>query len=247
MSSGPKEETPKAHDLLPAGTIGFGEAYDMVLSKILDDATILDHRLSQDLKDLLARNEQEVLQLDEYQDARAVQHFQSNYVFKKAEVFFRTILRDEELTAYVRDPGDGSRLRLAIAQWLTYPLILRLDLPPTFGGDFLDDSPLSGNPSTFVRGARRPVFFDRGEFDTWFNKIFPKSKHAGGRPTGSGSYAPMDEPLLWKMRELIQSKQAKSANDAASKVAKESQGGGTIDSRQRRLHRTYLHKFPDGA
>ena len=129
MNSRGEAETPKAHDLFPAGTIGFGEAYDMLLSAILDDRAVLDHRLSQDMKDLLVRNEQEALQLDEYQDARAAQLFQSSYIYKEAEVFFRTILRDGELTAYVRDPEDGSKLQLTAGEWLAYPLILRLDLP----------------------------------------------------------------------------------------------------------------------
>ena len=117
----------------------------------------------------------------------------------------------------------------------------------TLGGNFLDDSPLSGNPNTFVRGARRPVFFEKREFETWFNKVFAKEKHAGGRPRGSGSYAPMDELLILKMHELIKSKQAKSVNDAARMVAPEAQGAGRVDSKQRRLRIAYSEKFSDGA
>jgi hypothetical protein len=247
MKSGEKEETPKAHDLLPAGTIGFGEAYDMVLSEILDDRTVLDRGLPQDMKELLSKNEQEALRLNEYEDARAAQLFRSNYIYKEIEVFFRTVLRERELTAYVRDPEDGSRLQLTAGEWSAYPLILRLDLPETFHSNFLDDYPLSGNPNTFVRGARRPVFFDKGEFETWFNKVFPKEKHAGGRPAGSGSYAPMDEPLILEMDELIKSKKAKSPTDAARIVAPKASGAGTLESKQRRLRIAYRQKFPDGA
>jgi hypothetical protein len=162
---------------------------------------------------------------------------------RRLKYIFRTVLREGELIAYVRDPGDGSRLQLASGQWLSFPLILRLDLPETFHSNFLDDYALSGNPNTFVHGARRPVFFDEREFETWFKKAFAKEKHAGGRPRGSGSLYPSDEPLLVEMHELITSKKAKSPTEAAGMVADKARGQ-SFEAKKTRLRKSYKKMFP---
>jgi hypothetical protein len=60
-----------------------------------------------------------------------------------------------------------------------------------------------------------------------------------GRPRGSGSYALADAPLLNRMRELIETGKAKSANDAAGQVAGEAQGWGLVESKIHRLGKRY--------
>ncbi len=67
-----------------------------------------------------------------------------------------------------------------------------------------------------------------------------------GRPSGSGSWADADAPLVDKMRELIEAGNAKSPNDAASKVAREARGSGTVESKITRLAKRYrAQQSPD--
>ena len=60
-----------------------------------------------------------------------------------------------------------------------------------------------------------------------------------GRPRGSGSLAVEDEPLVNEMCELIDEEKARSPHDAARQVAERASGGGTLDSKIRRLERRY--------
>jgi hypothetical protein len=60
-----------------------------------------------------------------------------------------------------------------------------------------------------------------------------------GRP----SWAKADEPLLAKMKALVESGAARSAHQAAGMVAKDAQGAGTEESKQSRLERAYREKF----
>jgi hypothetical protein len=60
-----------------------------------------------------------------------------------------------------------------------------------------------------------------------------------GRPRGSGTFEVSDAPLLAKMRELIDTGVAKSANDAARQVAGDAGGNGTIESKITRLAKGY--------
>lgn len=134
-------------------------------------------------------------------------------------MFFRMALRKGKLTAYVRDPEDGEILQLDALDWGLGGRLLLLESSYAFEDDFLDDAPFSGNPKTIIRGAYRPVFLIRKDFEGWLKKTFGR-KHSGGRPTGSGSYAAKDMPFLEKMRELRKTGEAKSDYAAACKAAK---------------------------
>lgn len=60
-----------------------------------------------------------------------------------------------------------------------------------------------------------------------------------GRPRGSGSLVEDDKWLVDQMCELIKSGRAGSVHDAACQVADHAKGGGTFDSKVRRLERRY--------
>ena len=136
-------------------------------------------------------------------------------------MFFRSKLRRGELTAYIRDPEDGSILKLDAPDWANVGGRLMLLEPPyAFEEDFLDNAPFSGNPNTFIRGAFRPIFLWRKEFELWLRKTFG-AKKSGGRPRGSGSYLELDMPFLKKMREMRLAGEAKSDYEAACKVVSE--------------------------
>jgi len=73
--------------------------------------------------------------------------------------------------------------------------------------------------------------------------VEPTTSRRRGRPRGSGTYEVADAPLLTKMRELIDSGAAKSANDAAVHVAGNAGGSCTFDSKVARLARRCRAQF----
>jgi len=62
-------------------------------------------------------------------------------------------------------------------------------------------------------------------------------------PKTDRSFADEDAHLLEKMKTLLDSRQARSITSAAGMVAPEASGGGTEDSKKRRLQRSYKAKF----
>lgn len=60
-----------------------------------------------------------------------------------------------------------------------------------------------------------------------------------GRPKGSGAYTEADAPLLLHMRALLESRTALSVHAASMIVAEQARGGGTLESRARRLREGY--------
>lgn len=69
------------------------------------------------------------------------------------------------------------------------------------------------------------------------------AKKRPGRPAGSGSWAKVDARLIAEMHSLIQSGDAKSANDAAARVVNNAQGSGTSESKQARLAKGYRRTY----
>lgn len=68
-----------------------------------------------------------------------------------------------------------------------------------------------------------------------------------GRPAGSGTYDMHDAPLLDEMASLLTSGAALSPNAAALAVADRAFGGGSQDSKVKRLRDAYLHRERNGA
>jgi hypothetical protein len=64
-----------------------------------------------------------------------------------------------------------------------------------------------------------------------------------GRPKGSGAYSKQDKPLIAEMASLIKTGTATSIHNAAQRVAERAVGGGTFDSRVRRLERGFKKEF----
>ncbi len=75
----------------------------------------------------------------------------------------------------------------------------------------------------------------------------PSSPEAGsrshGRPKGAGSMALSDAPLIERMHDLITRGECTSASAAAQVVVKDANGGGTAESKIRRLVGRYKNKF----
>jgi hypothetical protein len=64
-----------------------------------------------------------------------------------------------------------------------------------------------------------------------------------GRPVGSGSYAAADAPLVARMREAMLNDPGLSPTAAAGRFADCAKGGGTPDSKAKRLAERYSEKF----
>ena len=67
-----------------------------------------------------------------------------------------------------------------------------------------------------------------------------------GRPAGSGTFADSDAPLLGEMRALLKDGTARSLHQASMLVAPRAEGGGTTESKARRLRDAYGRKWPNG-
>jgi hypothetical protein len=232
-----------ADDPIPAKAIRLGEAYQRVLRAINRNPKILNTLSQGLLKDLREsrRTKPPIVNWDGYSDADKKEFRRE----QEATVFFRDRLRKSELLAYIRDPETGEILQLNPRDWrpTNRPLFEPLKVPAGMD-DFGNSDPRVFGPNIVIRGAYRPVFLWKEEFERWFKKTFPREKHAGGRPPGSGSWRDADQELILEMHELIKAKKAKSPNDAARWLADRAPGWGSIDSKRDRLRQGYYRVFP---
>jgi hypothetical protein len=158
--------------------------------------------LDADLKDGLVKNKQTEEKRHKWK-SKPPQTLIALQRLKEAVVFFRATLGRAELIPYIRDPENGEVLQLDHTDWSPVGgRLLLLEPPYAFEDDFLDDAPFTGNPKTFIRGAYRPVFLIRKDFERWLKKTFGR-KHSGGRHPGVGSYKQKDLPYLQQMHELL--------------------------------------------
>lgn len=206
-------------DPIPMKSIRLSEAFEQVQDAFRAKPQVLQ-TLDPSLRDYLIKNREQEERRDIWKFASR-QSLDALHRVKESVVLFRSNLRTRELIAYIRDPEDGAILELDSMDWsATGGRLLLLEPPYAFEEDFLDNTLFGGNPNTFVRGAYRPVFLWRKEFEAWLRKTFGQ-KRAGGRKLGSGSYLDQDMPYLKKMHEMRTAGEAKSINDAACKVVKD--------------------------
>jgi hypothetical protein len=75
--------------------------------------------------------------------------------------------------------------------------------------------------------------------------VLTRTRGKPGRQKGQGSYALVDQPLLFKMKKIITDKRAASPEEAARMVAREAHGSGTEHSKAERLAKSYRKNPPD--
>jgi len=102
----------------------------------------------------------------------------------------------------VRDPETGQILRIGSSGWL--PAKWDEYVPSGIWTDYVDptfyDAP--GPSDTVVRGVRRPIFFLREDFESWFTRVFssppgfPWAVSELERQTVRTDVAPTIRPLL---------------------------------------------------
>ena len=228
------EEKKYVKDPIPAKAILLGDAFDWAFDEIYAKREILET-----LDEFFQRTLRLNRELDE-----SVGVYEDAYLDKAATIFFRAHLYAGNLLAYIRDFETGDILQLnqfdwgAVSRREFWPLRL-----PRRVDNFLTNDDAVRNPNTLIRGAYRPVFLWRDEFERWLKKTFGHQKRGGGRPTGSGSWQVADEPLVDEMDNMIKTGKAKSPNDAARILADRASGSGTLASKQSRLAIRYRKKF----
>lgn len=231
-----------SNDPIPMKAIRLSEAFEEVQDALRAKPQVLQ-TLDPSLQEYLVKNREQEERRD-WAKSASRQSLIALHRGKEAVVFFRSSLSTRELTAYVRDPEDGAILELDSTDWSSVGArLLCLEPPYAFEEDFLDNAPFSGNPNTFIRGAYRPIFLWRKEFELWLRKTFGQ-KRAGGRKPGSGSYLEQDKPFLEQMRAMVKSGDAKSIYDAACKVVKDvPPRNAEVASIIRRLTKHYRRVF----
>ena len=231
-----------SRDPIPMKAIRLSEAFEQVQDALRAKPKVLQ-TLDPSLLDYLIKNREQEERRDTWKFASRRSLIALHRV-KEAVVLFRSSLMTRELIAYVRDPEDGAILELDSMEWSSVGgRLLLLEPPYAFEEDFLEYTPFSGNPNTFVRGAYRPIFLWRKEFELWLRKTFGQQR-AGGRKPGSGSYLAQDMPYLKKMHEMRRANEAKSDYEAAGKVASDVPlKNADLASIIRRLHKHYRLVF----
>jgi hypothetical protein len=158
------EEKERSNDPLPARAIRLSDAFERVRERLKEKPEVFDD-LDPDLKEYLVKNKETEERRDKWKSTPP-QNLAALHHVKEAVVFFRSKLFRGELAAYIRDPESGEPLELDSADWSPVGgRLLLLEPPYAFEDDFLDDAPFSGNPKTFIRGAYRPIFFIRKDFE----------------------------------------------------------------------------------
>jgi hypothetical protein len=214
---------------VPAGTIGLADAYYDVLCLVTPNWAAL--------YDEVERTELEMLKY-EHETGNEPDHNDFDWALygieraqRQAQQFFRRSLVAGELTAYVQSPETEKFVPLRAAGWEAAEPSLLGGILDDYGGTIKNP----GHSEAMMGGVRFPVFFLKEDFDHWLKRTFP---HGRGRPRGSGMQI-ADQPLLREMRQLIQAGKASSPTDAARHVVDKALGGGTPDSKIRRLEKHY--------
>jgi hypothetical protein len=237
-----------AMDPIPEGTIALGEANDILakrLACVKDRLFLLRVAGIEDwFKAFQARQGRG---LDEIAESDG----DSFPVYDAANGLMRQGLAGGEIVAFVRDPVNGEWLALPRSGWETKLIEYRVSdsegvlLLTMFHPleDWVDPTDLDspGPPGSTIHGANRRVFLKKREFESWVAKLVGRS--GLGRPKHSGSWDIADRPLLDKMNAAIKAGLAKSATDAARQFASEAQGGGSFESKVRRLQRRYEQRY----
>ena len=167
-------------DLIPVDTIRLTDAYERVLDAVDAHPEILP-AFDEDLLELLAKSRDKEREI---QDAGVFDEELEEFWYRKKEVniFLRKQLEDKKLVACVLDPKTGGRFQLSSVGWI--PDRWTDEIPSGIWSDYIspDDYEYLGPTGTFLRGALRPVFFQKADFDRWFETTCKSENQQGQRP-----------------------------------------------------------------
>jgi hypothetical protein len=153
------EDIQCADDAIPKGSISLIDAFQRVIESISND------RLEQALRRAGAVAEDLIERRHIPEDARLDWELLLETRLRTSNYTLRWALETAELVACVRDPETGDVLQLDSKGWVDWDD----DVPTRVTSNFIIPGEYDsiGPSGTFLRGALRPVFFVREEFEPW--------------------------------------------------------------------------------
>jgi hypothetical protein len=168
-----EQDIPCADDAIPKGSISLFDAFWRLLA--LMDGDRFEHALNAGGADSLVERRHIP------DDARSDLELLSETKRRTSNFTLRWALETAELVACVRDPETGDVLQLASEGWVDWDD----DIPARVTSNFIIPGEYDsiGPSGTFIRGALRPVFFVREEFETWLKEFFEDLSPAASSPS----------------------------------------------------------------
>jgi hypothetical protein len=162
---------PRSNDALPEGTIRLSEGYEAYYRASVPNWESLARAYATAIVEPTSAEEKEPTSVEDEEPTSvegAAKALDDSH--KMAEMEFRNYLASDGPTALIRDPDTGKTLELDRKQWTPY----RNFGVSGFDEDFVDPNDLvQPGPNTVLRGALRPVFFDRDEFEAFLKGLPP--------------------------------------------------------------------------
>ncbi|WP_439359926.1 hypothetical protein [Bradyrhizobium sp. DASA03007] len=160
-----EQNIPCAEDAIPKGSISLYDAFWRLVATLMDG-----DRLEKALDADGADRELLVERRRPAGDLRSDWELLSETRRRTSNVTLRWALETGELVACVRDPETGDVLQLASEGWVDWDD----DVPTLLTSNFIIPGEYDsiGPNGTFIRGALRPVFLVREEFESWLSGKF---------------------------------------------------------------------------
>jgi hypothetical protein len=170
----------------PEDTIFVSEAFNRVYQALNPDFQILKERLNPASTYYAAFQEKDAKD-------RANLEAWNNYdnAQRRANEWLREKLSQGSLTALVRDPDNDRCLKYNRHRWASMS-VFETGIADDFFGP--DGDTFQSGPNTAIRGERRPVFFDRKEFDNVVREIATPDGDTAAHPDESAPTASKARP-----------------------------------------------------
>jgi hypothetical protein len=165
------DDVPQADDAILKNAISLTDAYDRVVSLVSNHPELLP-KFDDDWSEALRKSKEEERKIQDDPEAFDKELEEEWHQRKEANLFLRLEIEAKRLVACTRDPEIGQTLQLRSDDWI--PSGWDDYIPPGIWTDYIipDDYEAPGPNGTLIRGALRPVFFMRDEFEAWLKKTF---------------------------------------------------------------------------
>jgi hypothetical protein len=165
------DDLPLAEDSIPKEAISLTDAYECVVGLVIKHPELLP-KFDEDWSEALLKSREEERKIQDDPEVFDKELEQEWHQRKEANLFLRLEIEAKRLVACTRDPEIGQTLQLRSDDWI--PSGWDDYIPPGIWTDYIipDDYEAPGPNGTLIRGALRPVFFMRDEFEAWLKKTF---------------------------------------------------------------------------
>jgi len=167
----PDDGPPQADDAIRKDAIRLTDAYECVVSLVRNHPELLP-KFDEDWSEALQRSREEESKVQHDPETFDKELEEEWHRRKEANLFLRLEIEAKKLVACTRDPKTGDVLQLRPDDWI--PSGWDDYIPPGIWTDYITpgDYEAPGPNGTLIRGALRPVFFMRDEFEAWLKNIF---------------------------------------------------------------------------